>query len=167
MPFRCGQALIAAVMAAALVPSPASAAAPCPAAAVFPDGLRVVSAVRVVTGPGGESAFVPARLDAATHAYFKPGELFAAIDFKGAQRVQIVAGPPDVDLPYHASLAYEMFLTIQGSSTVILRDGQRRDIGPGMLVIMEDMGSKTGHAGRTGPCGYVALQIVPTAPIVP
>lgn len=144
----------------------ASAAPPrCRPADPFPGGLRVIDAVRVVKAADGESAFLPLKLTAGQHAYFRPGEMFGAIDFKDAKRVQIVSGPPNVKLPYHASLAYEMFLTVQGESTVVLPNGQKRVARPGTLVIMEDMGSKTGHAGLTGPCGYVAIQIVPQAPI--
>lgn len=147
--------------------SPHASAAPprCKPVDPFPGGLRVIEAVRVVKGADGESAFVPLKLTAGQHAYFRPGEMFGAIDFKGAKRVQIVSGPANVKLPYHASLAYEMFLTIQGESTVVLPNGDKRMAGPGTLVIMEDMGSKTGHAGLTGPCGYVAIQIVPQVPL--
>ena len=142
-------------------PVPASGVA-CKPAVPFADGLRLIKGVRVVVGKNGESDFAPLKLDATTKAYFKPGELFASINFGAASKVQIVSGPANVKLPYHASLAYEMFLTVQGSSTVVLPDGREQELTPGMLVVMEDMGSKTGHAGRTGPCGYVAFQLVPT-----
>ena len=143
-------------------PPVAASGVACQPAVPFADGLRVVKGVRVVLGKNGESDFVPLKLDAATKAYFKPGELFASINFGAASKVQIVAGPANATLPYHASLGYEMFLTVQGSSTVVLPDGREQEVTPGTLVVMEDMGSKTGHAGRTGPCGYVAFQLVPT-----
>lgn len=137
----------------------------CPAAVPFGHGLQVIDVVRVVTGANGESEFVDAKLTAKSRAYFKPGELFSAIDIGAAKRVQLISGPPNSKLPMHASLGYEMFLTIQGGSTVTLPNGQRRVLKPGSLVIMEDMGSKTGHAGETGPCGYVSVQVVPSAPL--
>lgn len=143
----------------------AQPAVACTPAVPFADGLRVLKGVRVVLGANGESDFAPLELDATTHAYFKPGELFASINFGAASKVQVVSGPPNVKLPFHASPGYELFLTVQGSSTVILPDGRERELTPGTLVVMEDMGSKTGHAGRTGPCGYVSLQLVPTTPL--
>ena len=133
----------------------------CPAAMPFEGGLRIVDAVRVIKGSDGESEFMPVKIPAVTHAYFKPGELFASINFGPTEKVQIVSGPPNVTLPFHASQGYEMFLTVQGSSVVILPNGREWPLRPGSLVIMEDMGSKTGHAGRTGPCGYVSVQFVP------
>jgi hypothetical protein len=56
-------------------------------------------------------------------------------------------------------LGKEIFLTIQGSSTLVLPNGQEQPVSPGTLVIFQDGGSKSGHGGRTGPCGYVALSI--------
>ncbi len=41
----------------------------------------------------------------------------------------------------------------------VVPDGQEQAVTPGTVVIFEDGGSKTGHAGRTGPCGYVAIII--------
>lgn len=155
------------ILAAALAhaPAPAShrpaAGSVCPGPPPFADGFRVLDAVRVVKGASGESEFVPLSLTAVTRAYFKPGELFASLNFGPAEKVQIVSGPPNVTLPFHASLGYEVFLTIQGSSTVVLPNGQQRMLRPGSLVIMEDMGSTHGHSGVTGPCGYVSVQMVP------
>ena len=140
-------------------------AAKCKPSIPFPNGLRVLGGVRIVLDKNGESAFAPLKIDAKIRAYFKPGELFSSINFGSAAKVQIVSGPPNVALPYRPSLGYEMFLTLQGSSTVVLSGNREQVIKPGMMVVMEDMGSKSGHGGRTGSCGYVALQIVPTEPL--
>ncbi|WP_425229955.1 hypothetical protein [Sphingomonas sp.] len=121
--------------------------------------------MHVVKAANGESDFADGALAPEEHAYFHPGEMFGSINFGPATKVQLVSGPANVTLPFHASLGYEMFLTIQGGSTVILPDGRERAVGPGTLVVMEDMGSRHGHAGRTGPCGYVSLQIVATTPL--
>lgn len=160
MPFRMRKAAVGVVVLAALGGLPAHAA-DCPAAPPFAGGLHVIEATRVYTNAAGVSDFAPVTLKADGKAYFKPGELFYSLSFGAATKVQIVAGPANVVLPQHPSPGYEMFLTIQGQSVVTLPDGREKVLVPGSLVIMDDMASKTGHGGRSGPCGYVAVQIVP------
>jgi quercetin dioxygenase-like cupin family protein len=136
-----------------------SVPASCPAAVPFPDGVEAVKAIRVFKAANGESAFESVEFKGESKAYFKPGELFSHTLFANAAKVQIVSGPPNVTLPLHAPPGKEIFLTIQGSSTVVLPNGQEQTVLPGTVVIFDDGGSKTGHAGRTGPCGYVAINI--------
>jgi hypothetical protein len=141
--------------------SPASGTlASCPAAVPFPNGVEVVKAIRVYRAAAGESAFETVEFKGESKAYFKPGELFSHTLLANAAQVQIISGPANVVLPYHAPKGKEIFLTIQGSSTLVLPNGQEQAVLPGTLVIFQDGGSKTGHAGRTGPCGYVAINIV-------
>jgi quercetin dioxygenase-like cupin family protein len=123
----------------------------------------VLAVVHVVKGADGRSHFAPDAIAAETKDYLKTGKPFRQIDFGAATKVQLVSGPPGVTFPFHASLGHEMFLTLAGESFVTLSDGKEQAILPGTLVVMDDMGSASGHGGRTGPCGYVALQIVPAA----
>ncbi len=141
--------------------STALAAETCPPALPFPNGVEVFKAVRVYTAANGESAFEDVTFKGASKAYFKPGELFAHVNFGPATKVQLVAGPPNVKLASHPSPYKEIFMTLQGESAVILPSGAKLALTPGVMVIMDDMSSKTGHGGSTGPCGYVALNIVP------
>ncbi len=134
--------------------------ASCPPAVPFPDGVETVKAIRVYKAANGESAFETVEFKGESKAYFKPGELFSHAVLANAAKVQLISGPANVVLPYHAPLGKEIFLTIQGSSTIVLPNGQERAVLPGTVVIFDDGGSKTGHAGRTGPCGYVAVNIV-------
>jgi len=136
-----------------------SALAKCPAAVPFPNGVEVVKAIRVYKANNGESAFETVEFKGESKAYFKPGEMFSHTLLANAAKVQIVAGPANALLPYHAPPGKEIFLTIQGSSTLMLPNGQEQTVLPGTVVIFDDGGSKTGHAGRTGPCGYVAINI--------
>jgi len=138
----------------------ASALAACPAAVPFPNGVEVLKAIRVYKAANGESAFETVQFKGESKAYFKAGELFSHNLLANAAKVQIISGPANVVLPYHAPPGKEIFLTIQGSSTVVLPNGQEQAVVPGTLVIFDDGGSKTGHAGRTGPCGYVAVNVV-------
>ena len=145
---------------AAIPPAAGGTLANCPAAVPFPDGVELVKAIRVYKASNGESAFETVEFKGESKAYFKPGELFSHTLLANTARVQLISGPANVVLPYHAPMGKEMFLTLQGSSTVVLPNGQEQAVLPGTLVIFQDGGSKTGHAGRTGPCGYVALNIV-------
>ena len=154
----------AAPASAATMPPPAgasdSALSHCPAAVPFPNGIEFVKAIRVYKAANGESAFETVEFKGESKAYFKPGEVFSHTLFANAAKVQIISGPANVVLPLHAPPGKEIFLTIQGSSTVVLPNGQEQAVLPGTVVIFDDGGSKTGHAGRTGPCGYVAINIV-------
>jgi hypothetical protein len=151
--------MVAAILSA--FASEAFAAPACTPAVPFPKGVEIVKAVRVFTAANGESAFETLTFKGASKAYFRPGELFAHVNFGPASKVQLVAGPPNVTLAPHPSPYKEMFMTLQGLSTVVLPSGDRLEMGPGVMVIFDDMTSKTGHGGLTGPCGYVALNIVP------
>ncbi len=142
----------------------ATAATTCAPALLFNDGIEVTKAVRVYTASDGQSAFEDVTYKGGSKAYFKPGELFAHVNFGAATKVQLVQGPPNVVLAAHPSPYKEMFMTLQGSSTVVLPSGARFEMRPGVLMIFDDMTSKTGHGGLTGPCGYVALNIVPPPP---
>ncbi len=158
-----GRLNLALVSAAAIFgfASSALAAQACPPAVPFPNGIEVFKAVRVYTAANGESAFEDVTYKGSSKAYFKPGELFSHVNFGAASKVQLISGPANVKLAPHPSPYTEIFMTLQGQSSVILPSGAKLDLTPGVMVIMDDMSSKTGHGGSTGPCGYVALNIVP------
>lgn len=160
----CGAAFFAlwvyGIASASAAASDAPVAA-CSAAPPFPNGIQVVTALHVFTAANGESAFEDVTFNGYGKAYFKPGEMFFHTELGGAKKVQFVSGPANAVMPPHPTPYKEMFLTIQGSSAVVLPNGQERALTPGSLVIFDDAGSKTGHGGRTGPCGYVAINIVP------
>ena len=154
-----------AATAAESAPASAGKLGECPAATPFPTGIEVVKAVRVYTAASGDSAFETVTFTGEGKAYFKPGEVFTHIDLGAAKKVQFVSGPAGAVLKPHATPYKELFLTIQGSSTIVLPSGQEYAVNPGTLVIFDDVGSKTGHGGRTGPCGYVAINIIPADPV--
>ena len=169
---RSAKALTAVAIAAGLVlgcGQPAGAAPPaptdpalakCPASVPFPKGVSVIKAVRVYTAADGESDFQTVTFTGEGKAYFKPGEIFTHTDLGASAKVQFVSGPPNVILKPHKA-PREMFLTIQGSSEIVLPSGKTYPVRPGTLVIFDDATSKSGHGGRTGPCGYVAINILP------
>ena len=146
--------------AAADAPPSDAALARCPASVPFPNGVAVIKAVRVYTAANGESDFETLTFTGEGKAYFKPGEIFTHNDLGASAKVQFVSGPPNVILKPHTA-PREYFLTIQGSSVIVLPSGKEYDVKPGTLVLFDDETSKTGHGGRTGPCGYVAINFWP------
>ena len=117
--------------------------------------------VQIVTGPDGESHFVddvrrPESLKLFGGAFTLHKYLLA-----GDAKVTLVNGSPNFQLPFHPTPSPEMFLMLSGTVSMRLADGTHRDAGPGTLIDMEDMHSKKGHAGSTGPCGYVSMSISP------
>jgi hypothetical protein len=72
--------------------------------------------------------------------------------------VVIVSAPPSLDIAVHQALYREMFILISGESTLMLSDGSSFVSKPGTITLMEDT-TGVGHGGKSGPCGYVALDL--------
>lgn len=137
-----------------------ASSADCPAAAPFPNGAQVIRGVRVYTAANGESDFETLTYTGEGKAYFKPGEIFTHNDLGPAAKVQVISGPANVQFKPHTG-PRELFLIVQGSSTIVLPNGKAYALTPGTVAFFDDATSKTGHGGRSGPCGYVAINIVP------
>ncbi|WP_304164518.1 hypothetical protein [Phenylobacterium aquaticum] len=148
--------------------SAAQAAARCdaPTPPLFPAGVEVIRTIRVYTGADGESHFEDKVTRGVTHPFFKTDKLVAQNIFGPSPKVSLVSGPADQAWPARPG-GPGMFLGLAGSSFVTLPNGEEREIAPGVLAVFEDQASKTGHGGRSGPCGYVTLSIAPTPPVAP
>ena len=72
--------------------------------------------------------------------------------------VVIVSAPPGLDIAVHQAPYREMFILISGESTLMLSDGSSFVSKPGTIILMEDT-TGVGHGGKSGPCGYVALDL--------
>ena len=149
---------------APLIASHAVAKAPkaCPATTVFTTDLKYLDGYRVFTGPDGDSQVEPLRIAARQVPLLKTGKLLGMFDLPMAPKrgVEIVVGPPDVDLPMHAAPYKEMFILLGGSVSFKTAKFQA-DMKPGSVLLFEDVDAKVGHGGRTGPCGYISLSIAP------
>jgi hypothetical protein len=117
---------------------------------------------RVFTGADGDSELEPLRIDARYWPMFDTGKKLGIIDLpKAPERgVQIVFGPPDLDLPLHPAPYREMFVMIAGSITLKTAKVSL-ELGPGSVLLFEDTDARIGHGGRTGPEGYVSVSIAP------
>lgn len=118
--------------------------------------------LRVYTDPTtGDSAMEEAPLPPKRTPLLKTGKILYEYNFGKASKVQVVVAPADLLLPLHPAPYRESFLMLEGSVTMELANGTRRELLPGDMTTFEDMDARTGHGGRIGRCGYVALNIVP------
>jgi len=123
---------------------------------------RVIRKFRVYTNRAtGDSAIEDTTMTPSTTPLLKTGKLLVQYNFGPSSKTQIVYGPPNLSFAPHPSPGLESFLILQGSATLTLNDGTKRELVPGDMTTYEDTDASHGHGGATGPCGYVALQIVP------
>ena len=137
-------------------------AAKCPATTAFNPTLTKLTGYRVFVGKDGDSEVEPLTLDSRAYPMLKTGKTLHIIDLPTASaRVsQIVVGPANVELPFHPSPYKEMFILLGGS--FVFRTAKFSvAMGPGSVLLMDDMGATRGHGGTIGPCGYVSLSIQP------
>lgn len=117
---------------------------------------------RVFTGPDGDSEVELLRIDARSIPLFNTGEFLKIIDLPTAptRGVQIVFGPPNLELAFHPAPYREMFIMLAGSVT-LLTSKFEAELFPQSVLLFEDVDARVGHGGRTGPMGYVSVSIAP------
>jgi mannose-6-phosphate isomerase-like protein (cupin superfamily) len=136
--------------------------AACPAFDPATYSLKVLRNYRVYTDPAtGDSKVEQVPIPIQETPLLKTGKILKLFDFGPAKRVEIVIAPADLDLPLHPAPYKERFLTLAGSTDMVVADGTKIHLGPGDMVTMDDMTSKSGHGGRIGPCGYIDLDMRP------
>ena len=148
---------------AAVGSPPASPATNCPGlTAADYAAAPVLRRLRVYTDPKtGDSAIAETPMPAKRTPLFKTGQILLEYNFGKSSKVQIVVGPPNLDIAMKPTPYRESFLVLEGSFTMKLGDGSVHELRPGDMTDFEDTDARIGHGGRTGPCGYVSLNIVP------
>lgn len=122
----------------------------------------VLRRLRVYTDPRtGDSAIEETPMPPKATPLMKTGTILYEYNFGPGSKTQIVVGPSNLVLPLHPAPYREGFLILAGSVSMELGDGTRRELVPGDMTVFEDTDARKGHGGRTGPCGYVSLNIVP------
>jgi hypothetical protein len=142
-----------------LLSCPAFADDRCVSGDPFPNGTRVLPAIKVYTGEDGLSHITHAEISGFDVPFFKSNGTLTQTVLGPSVKLALVRGPANTKIPVRTGVGRVMFLTLQGSSTVVLPDGQEATASPGEVIIFDDASSKTGHGGRTGPCGYTAMSI--------
>ncbi|MET3762179.1 hypothetical protein [Sphingomonas sp. UYEF23] len=134
----------------------------CPATTAFTTALDHLDGYRVFVGPDGDSAVEPFRIDAKQVPMLKTGKVLKLLMLPkpGEHVPEIVVGPADVELPFHAAPYKEMFVLLGGSFTFKTAK-ESHAMTPGSVLLFDDVGAKVGHGGHIGPCGYVSLSVAP------
>ena len=133
--------------------------AACESAARLELGAAPLPVIKVYTGVDGVSHIDHTEIKGFTVPFFQSGGVLTQTVLGPSLKVVIVRGPPNANMPVRIGIGRVMFLTLQGSTTVVLPSGEEATASPGDLTIFDDASSKTGHGGRTGPCGYTALSV--------
>jgi len=131
----------------------------CPVASAFPQGIATLPAIKVYTGADGISHLARTELKGFSIPFFNSGGALTQTVLGPSLKAVLVQGPANADIPVRTGIGRVIFLILQGSLTVVLPDGEEATARPGELIIFDDASSKTGHGGRTGPCGYTSLSI--------
>ena len=148
---------------ASTAPVPTAIAPACPGwTATDFAAAPVIRRLRIYTdAKTGDSAIAETPMPPKRTPLMKTGQILLEYNFGASSKVQIVVGPPNLDIPLHPAPYREAFLMLAGNLTMALGDGTRRELLPGDMTVFEDTDARIGHGGRTGPCGYVSLEIVP------
>jgi mannose-6-phosphate isomerase-like protein (cupin superfamily) len=147
---------------AAVFATCANTAWACPPTTVFNTRLDHLDGYRIFTGADGTSQVEPYHVAAKIVPMLKTGKQLQIIQLPNSpsRGNEIVVGPANVELPLHPTPYKEMFIMLGGSVTLKTKTFHA-DLGPGSVMLFDDAASKDGHGGRTGPCGYVSMSIVP------
>lgn len=124
--------------------------------ASFARGGEILKMLRAYTGADGQSKIETIDLKGKRATYYGGKVSLTQFGFGDPSNVVIVHGQPNMEIPAHPSPYREIFLIVSGSSTVVLPDGTEHHLTPGSLFLSEDQDS-AGRGGRSGPCGYVAI----------
>lgn len=111
---------------------------------------------RAYTGTDGQSKIETIDLEGKGGVYYDGKVTLTQWDFGDPTKTVIVYGHPNMEIPPHPSPYREIFLIVSGSSVVTLADGSEYRLQPGAIFLSEDQNAK-GRGGRSGPCGYVAI----------
>ena len=120
--------------------------------------VDVVEAVRLFKGADGQSQVETIKMPGKKGVYYGGKVRLTQFDLGNPTGVSLVYGEPGMDIPTHPAPYREVFIVLSGSSEIVLADGRVYPLGPGSLVIAEDLGTP-GRSGRAGPCGYVAIDL--------
>lgn len=133
--------------------------AKCPALdASFARTGKILKVLRAYTGPDGDSKIETIDLEGKGGVFYGGKVTLTQWDLGDPTRTVIVYGHPNMDIPPHPSPYRELFLILSGSSWVTLADGSEYSLTPGSMLLSEDQNAK-GRGGRSGPCGYVAIDV--------
>ena len=119
----------------------------------------IVEAWHALRGPDGVSRVERVALPGKRGSYFGGSVKLTQFALGQPDRVVLVNGSPNMTIPPHAAPYREIFIILAGSSQMIMPDGGTIELKPGSLFIADDVGVTKARGGRSGPCGYIALDL--------
>jgi hypothetical protein len=108
--------------------------------------------VRLFAGPDGESHFEDVNVELAPVKDYARGvpQVFLSAPQLSAS-LTFVSAPPGWVGEWHPAPRRQFMIKLAGQTEVVASDGERRQIGPGIAVLLEDTSGK-GHYSRVlGP----------------
>lgn len=152
-------AAVALAMAMAISPAAAKRAPRCTGGSVdIARGVKVVEAWRAFKGADGLSHIEKTTIPGTKGVYYGGKVTVTVFDLGNPSGASFVYGEPNMEIPIHPVPYRESFIILSGSSVVHAANGQVVKLGPGSMLISEDLGTP-GRSGSSGPCGYVALSL--------
>jgi hypothetical protein len=150
-------------IAVAMLGAPSSAAAKraprCTGGSVdIARGVEVVEAWRAFKGADGLSHIEKTAIPGKKGVYYGGKVTVTVFDLGDPTGASFVYGEPNMEIPIHPVPYRETFIILSGSSVVHAANGQVVRLGPGSMLMSEDLGTP-GRSGSSGPCGYVALSL--------
>jgi hypothetical protein len=118
----------------------------------------IIKVHRAYTGADGRSKIEVTDMKGDIASFYGGSITLTQYGLGDPTKVVVVYGHPNLKIAPHPSPYREIFLIVSGSSVVELPDGTEHELKPGALFLSEDQKS-TGRGGRSGPCGYVAIDL--------
>jgi hypothetical protein len=108
--------------------------------------------VRLFAGPDGESHFEDVAIELARIAQYAKGVPDGYISAPLASTaLTFLSGPPGWIGDWHPGPRRQFMVKLAGETEIVASDGERRQIGPGTVLLLEDTTGK-GHYSRVlGP----------------
>jgi hypothetical protein len=103
--------------------------------------------LRIYTGPDGGSHFEELDLPMSSVEFAPPAPPLDLSEFWGATRASILRAPPGWEGDWHPAPKRQLMFHLAGEIEGETSDGERRTIGPGTVVLLEDTTGK-GHRSR-------------------
>jgi hypothetical protein len=108
--------------------------------------------VRLFAGPDGESHFEDIAVELTPIAEYAKGVPLVYISASRASNaLTFLSAPPGFFGDWHAAPRQQFMIKLAGQTEFVASDGERREIGPGTVLLIEDTSGK-GHTSRVlGP----------------
>ena len=106
-----------------------------------------MSCWRIFTDSAGETHFGETEVDLTEASYAPPAPAFLISEAFTAERLLMARLPQGWEGDWHPSPALQYYIQLSGTLQVTVSDGEVRMVGPGAIVLLEDLDGK-GHVTK-------------------